>query len=335
MDKELYKKYYKRLAAEGILKAIICAALIGFSIGLVIGLLAWLFIFDGLWALASMAVVTAIAVPLFYFFAFRPDERAVARRLDSLGLEERVITMLELEGENFFLAERQRNDAQIALKNLGNKKISFVFNRKLFISVVAVGMAAVFFTVASALSFRGLFPGPERIVANFTKITVRYLASEGGEIVGQTEQTVVSGENTEIVVPIAHEGYFFEGWSDGVSDAERSDKAGKIDMEVTAIFRSLNDDAGKNAQPEEDGPPSLTEGSGNTGPGGGDPEGPPGQGGTAAGQYEEVNQVIDKQTYYRDLYEEALRKAQEYLKNNQDVPEELRKILELYYDAIK
>lgn len=68
--------------------------------------------------------------------------------------------------------------------------------------------------------------GDISVTALFEKITevkIYYMASAGGSIVGAEVQCVPWGGNAESVTAVADEWYKFVGWSDGVSDATRSD----------------------------------------------------------------------------------------------------------------
>lgn len=56
-------------------------------------------------------------------------------------------------------------------------------------------------------------------------ITVKYNFTEGGLILGKTNQQIKSGESTTEVEAIANGGYRFVGWHDGVANAKRSDIA--------------------------------------------------------------------------------------------------------------
>ena len=48
---------------------------------------------------------------------------------------------------------------------------------------------------------------------------VKYIAEEGGIVYGEINQSVESGKNCTQVYAEAHEGYRFEGWSDGTKSA--------------------------------------------------------------------------------------------------------------------
>jgi len=62
----------------------------------------------------SIVVAVALFVLVLltaYFLRFRPKKKEVLKRIDALGLEERVITMEELKNEDTVIAKKQRQDA--------------------------------------------------------------------------------------------------------------------------------------------------------------------------------------------------------------------------------
>ncbi len=66
--------------------------------------------------------------------------------------------------------------------------------------------------------------------------TVRYLADKDGIIEGEAIQDVEAGADASTVRAVANSGYRFDGWSDGVTTAERTDLDINADLEVTAQF---------------------------------------------------------------------------------------------------
>lgn len=66
--------------------------------------------------------------------------------------------------------------------------------------------------------------------------TVRYSAMEGGQVEGNSVQTLVCGEKTETVRAVPAEGYLFWCWSDGVKTEERSADIAVYDKEIYAMF---------------------------------------------------------------------------------------------------
>ena len=116
-NKSFFQNYYKKLAFEGWLKALIWgfnAGCVVFAITLFIG---WATGFDAaVWLSIGVGVaVCALCTVILYFMMFRPTSEQIARRLDSLGLEERMITMNELRQDASYIAMRQREDAMKSL----------------------------------------------------------------------------------------------------------------------------------------------------------------------------------------------------------------------------
>jgi len=64
---------------------------------------------------------------------------------------------------------------------------------------------------------------------------VTYTASEGGSIVGESNQIIVDGFSTSPVVAVADEGYEFYRWSDLSTEPERSDTP-LNNLNLTAYF---------------------------------------------------------------------------------------------------
>ncbi len=77
--------------------------------------------------------------------------------------------------------------------------------------------------------------------ASVTKIsshTLTYTAGTGGSITGTSPQTVAEGTSGTAVTAVPSTGYYFVGWSDGVTTAARTDANVVADISVSAVFRS-------------------------------------------------------------------------------------------------
>lgn len=92
--------------------------------------------------------------------------------------------------------------------------------------------------------------GDITVTATFEPKTfyVTYTASEGGRIVGMTNQQCLGAAAFESVTAVANEGYRFVGWSDGKLDERRQDSTYGIavnrfdendSLEITAIFEPI------------------------------------------------------------------------------------------------
>ena len=88
----------------------------------------------------------------------------IARRIDGLGLEERVITMTELADSKEYIAVRQRADAQEKMKALDIKQISLHVSAALIALVCVFGTLGLSLTTVSTLSYYGLLPTIGQII---------------------------------------------------------------------------------------------------------------------------------------------------------------------------
>src|SRR5690606_3659998 len=148
---------------------------------------------------------------VLYKFLFYPDIKKTAQRLDKLGLEERMITMLELKEDTSFIAELQREDTKVKVASIPPKKFKFV-NLAKYIGVVVLGFIAV-----SSMS-----------IALAIEVAPKYYTIEW-VIDGQKSKTEVL-ENTmpEKETPIK-EGYVFYKWEPELEPATKN-------TSYTAIF---------------------------------------------------------------------------------------------------
>ena len=74
--------------------------------------------------------------------------------------------------------------------------------------------------------------------ATFNIYTLRYYASTGGSLSGETWQTVLHGADGSGVEALPEAGALFHQWSDGRADNPRLDTDLRTGLDVTALFRS-------------------------------------------------------------------------------------------------
>lgn len=227
-SKQVFDKYNSRLKAEAVVKSLLCGLAVGLGVAAVLTFIFWLTDFEYFWIGAIIgAVLIGVGTPLFYKFMFKPTVRTAAHRMDSLGLEERVLTMTELAGDNSYIAQRQREDAQAALSSLSssseNKTVVRMPMRIPAWNIAVASVVAVLFgavQIVSILSFNGSIPKASEIVDNINPSevvyhTVTFLTEGDGNIDGDTDQVIADGESADPVIAIAEDGYFFVGWVDG------------------------------------------------------------------------------------------------------------------------
>ena len=141
MAGELFKKYYRRIAKEGFLKSILSGLVVGFLAMLLTAGLFWYMGWKAVWICGIVGcALTALATYLFYRFKFQPTTKAIAKRIDELGLEERILTMTELEGDESYIAMKQREDALKALGTVHAGLIKIVVSAPLVIATVMSGI---------------------------------------------------------------------------------------------------------------------------------------------------------------------------------------------------
>lgn len=197
-NRDVMLKFRKRLAVEGILKAVALAVVTGLITAFVIAFTTWFSTFNGLWlAIGALFLVSAVMTPFFYFLLFVPTERKVAERVDRAGLEERLITMLDYSNDDSFMAFRQRADAEHAAMVMDSKGIdpiaatsrgvgASVLSRSVFITLMVSMAVAIAMIVITGLSAYGILPNGAKVLAAAfdgpAYYSVTYTAGEGGAV---------------------------------------------------------------------------------------------------------------------------------------------------------
>jgi hypothetical protein len=323
------------LRSEALLKSALSGIAIGGAIAVGFATVAWFMEFSGAGiAWIVFAIASIVGGVTMYFVLFRPTIIQNARRLDRYGLEERLVTMVELEGQDSYIAQKQREDALKALSELDTKRVKYRISTVILVLALAAAILFSEMVFLEKLSEDGLIPTGKEVwlkifpPAPLDQFSVEYIAEEGGYIEGDTDQSVTQGQDSQKVLAVAKDGYMFLRWSDGDADPSRVDKAVEKNITVKAVFIEVVDDGDDTEDSDE---PD-------------DAPGDNGQGeeslsneGTSEDRYKEVNWVIDGQTYYRDegVWDEYYEKMLDMLENGEAIPEEYRHLMELYFNVIK
>ena len=338
---QIFDKHYSRLRAEAVLKSVTVGAAVGFFINLIFAALYWMLAFGGVWigAVVGASVGAALGVTL-YFLKYKVTDKDVARRIDREGLRERMITMLELSDDESVVAKVQRADAERTLGGVAAESI------KMNISAVATVASAVILalsltvTVLGILAGVGVIPyGKDMLSGNVIgAFDLTYVAGEGGQLRGITEQRVNAGEDASPVRAVADEGWMFVRWDDGDLSPERIDENITENKLFRAVFEKIdNNDSADDDKDEADDLPvaSAVEESGG---GDSDEEGgetPKNDGeGQGGGKWQDKNQFIDGATYYRDYLELYYQYATGIFEDNEDIPPEVIEFFETYFSGI-
>lgn len=339
-SKQLFQKYYRRLSGEGVLRAFVWGLMAGMLTFAVATFIFWLAGYDPgiLIALGIGVVVTTICTVVLYNVAFRPTTDQIARRLDEeLGLEERMVTMLELSKDESYIAMRQREDAQKRLRSAPETK----FSRR--VSRLSIGLAsgfsalAVMVSAVFVLSLMNFLPRGNEVFGPADEyVNVHYMANDGGTIEGETEQRILLGGKTKAVLAVADEGFMFVQWSDGVKEASRYDEEVKEELFVFPEFVELEfgEDGESGDEPgdpgEQESPEDEPGESGELQPGEPGDENPGGSDSTGS----ENGMIIDGETDYKEVYEQYYELAKQMLASGEEIPEEMKAFLEAYFGSL-
>ena len=313
MNSKYFKKHESRLQLEAILRSALCGLAVGFGANFVASLVTWFLPIDGIWiSIVAFATATLISALVFYFVRFRPTDVTNARRIDRMGLHERLITMVEYENDDSYIAKLQREDAKRALASVDKKQIRIKISKTIVATVVACTMLGAGMTTVNALSEFGYMQGGDDIINSIIEdtttkyVTILYVIEEGGVIDGgDEEQIIVLGTNGATVTAVADDGYMFDKWSDGVKSPTRTEMKVTEDIILTAEFILVDEDGdGQGGGGDAGDMPSDSPGDDQQPGEGDDPgqpnNGPPQQGLTGGGESKPNNQIIDGKIYYRD-----------------------------------
>lgn len=255
---KLFDKYRKKLIVEAVLRSLMMSAIIAFSVSAVLALALWLAPVGGTWyAVGTLLFLLVALTPMFYFFKYRPNDRDIARRLDRLGLEERMITMTEFgeSGNDSYIVKRQKADAESALKT----KLSMPLALPL-LAIIPLALTFVFsgsMITVNALAESGVIDDGNKIISGITTpdnekfCSVVYkvvgtidgqtlVEDEGGMIDGVDDQLVVIGGSATPVVAVADDDWVFVCWDldESQTDPYRCD----ADVTVDSTNTEINED---------------------------------------------------------------------------------------------
>ena len=338
----LLSKYGRRLAAEGWLKAFLLSLAIGFGLAFEVATVYWFLKLNAIWiSLAIIVGVTAVGTVIFYHAKFRPTLKNNAKRIDRLGLEERTVTMVEFENDDSIISRLQREDARAYLQTINEKMLKIRVPKALVIVLSAAAAFCCLTVTLSVLAALGYIMSGAELMDPLIPdepvqyVYIEYIVEEGGYIEGDEFQEVAMGDNTAEVMAVPEEGWIFIGWDDGYTEPARGDEQVDRNMILVAVFEPSGEDGdgeGEGEGQEGEGTPSDAPGEGE-GKSEDDSDSDQ-QSSAAGGKYESSNQVLNGETYYRDVLAQYEDQINEYLASGEEIPEEMRKIIETYLEII-
>lgn len=151
-EEKLLKGYQRKLTLEAIVKSLVLALIAGFMLCILVSIISFATKFNAIWiALGVWAAATVGFSVLFYFKIFRTTLDKTASRVDGMGLDERVITMIEFADSDNLIAQMQRQDTAAILQSVTPKRMKFA-KTKVFI-ILASFMAAIACAAILMMSF--------------------------------------------------------------------------------------------------------------------------------------------------------------------------------------
>lgn len=259
--KNVFSTQYSRFRRNGIVKSLAYGSVFGFLSAVIASMLFWFFDVKAFYlSIVIFSAVTALTATLLYLFKFKPQPKEIARKLDKLGLEERLVTMTELENDDSFIASLQRADAIKAVKTANAKLVKFAVSVPLVIGVTLAFLLSGGMTTVNALSATGVIRSGKQIIADANSVpdvycNVNYVIEGSGQILGSDAQVVLKGENCSAVMAIPDFGYAFVGWSDGNTNPYREDLNVEDDLLYSAIFEVVSNLNEKDAVGDAGSPP--------------------------------------------------------------------------------
>src|SRR5690606_9812805 len=145
------QKFHKKIVKEAIIKSLLAGFASGFGLTVILATIFYFIRYDGTILGIILGVVAGGGASwLFYRFAFYPDIKETARRLDKLGLDERMITMLEFEQEESYIVQRQREDTFTKIREIPEKSFKFMDLAKYIVIIALTAIASVSMSVVLA-----------------------------------------------------------------------------------------------------------------------------------------------------------------------------------------
>ena len=343
--KKHFEKHYAKLNLEAVTYSAVWGLVVGAICGFIAALITWFTALKPVWlciviSVGALLFAGAVAGIIFYFVKFRPTPKSSAKRLDSLGMRERMITMLEYEGDDSVIAKIQREDAKTQLSKIPTSRIKIALTTTMIVLLSVFGFLSAGMTTVSALAAAGIIQSGNEVLDDTLEeiepeiyFSVTYEAEDGGYIDGEADQLVIEGGNAEPVTAVAEEGYVFVEWEDGLTRPGRQDNKITDHVVFIAIFEPIMEDGEESEEGEEqpNDTPKESDDAEQSRPN----DNPQDSSGSAGGKYEEVNQIIDGNKYYREyleFYQELLRERLET--EGGSLSDEERAIIEGYLGIV-
>lgn len=143
-------KFRRKLKIESLIRSALYSLLVSSILFILIEIVVWMNKLNILISVIPSIISFGISFPLFYYKKFKYSEIQLAKRIDDLGLEERVITMTELEGNDSFIAKKQREDTIKALKEVNPDNFKIRYKKSSIFSGLLTALAVLILSMSFA-----------------------------------------------------------------------------------------------------------------------------------------------------------------------------------------
>ena len=146
-------EFKKKAKKQNIIKAGLCSVAISLLFTIPFLIAFWIMDYKYKFIICAGIFIVGISVlfPVLYFKKFKYTEIQLAKRIDDLGLEERVLTMIELKDNNSFIAKKQKEDTLNVLKTVEVNDLKGKYRKQSFLSIFSTALASL--VIALSLMF--------------------------------------------------------------------------------------------------------------------------------------------------------------------------------------
>lgn len=146
-------EFKKKAKKQNIIKAGLCSVAISLLFNIPFLIAFWIMDYKYKFIICTGIFIIGISVlfPVLYFKKFKYTEIQLAKRIDDLGLEERVLTMIELKDNNSFIAKKQKEDTLNVLKTVEANDLKGKYKKQSLLSIFSTALA--FLVIALSLMF--------------------------------------------------------------------------------------------------------------------------------------------------------------------------------------
>lgn len=146
-------EFKKKAKKQNIIKAGLCSVAISLLFNIPFLIAFWIMDYKYKFIICAGIFIVGVSVlfPVLYFKKFKYTEIQLAKKIDDLGLEERVLTMIELKDNNSFIAKKQKEDTLNVLKTVEANNLKGKYKKQSFLSIFSTALASL--VIALSLMF--------------------------------------------------------------------------------------------------------------------------------------------------------------------------------------